>query len=184
MGMLNQKTYKQLIRGLEQQLWFFGQDTLNRENNLLERYGFDRHRTPEHDGSSRYQISLGLRTVELHSFCVGIYGNNQDGFLYVRAHNRAYVYLGETPPLPGSYLKELLIFPLGRESKRRFYESSCDFLKWMELYENWIDATYGKRYRLDCYERYHRKWLEPDQARKWFHTYRAIESNKKILQEV
>ncbi|MEM7008737.1 MAG: hypothetical protein AAF462_06320 [Thermodesulfobacteriota bacterium] len=178
--MINQKTYKQLIRGLEQQLWFFGQDTAVREDNLFEQYGFSRYRTPGHGGSSRYKITWCDRTVDLHSFCVGIYGDNHDGFLFVRAHDQAYCYLGEKPPLPGRYRSSFLMLPKDKESKGRFYEASCEFLEWIEDYESWIDATYGKGYRLDCYARYHRKWLAPDQARKWFREYRESQSKIKV----
>ena len=179
--MLNKKIYKQLIHGLEQQLWFFGQDTLDRENNLLEQYGFNRFRTPGHGGSSRYRIKWGHRIVDLHSFCVGIYGNNRDGFLFVRAHDKAYAYLGQKPPLPGRYRNAFLMLPSDKESKRRFYEASCDFFEWLEHYESWIDTTHGKGYRLDCYARYHRKWLSPDKARMWFQEYRKLDNNMKIL---
>ena len=179
--MFNQKIYNNLIRGLKQQLWFFGQDTADRENNLFEQYGFDRFRTPGHGGSNRYKTQWGQRTLELHSFCVGIYGENQRGFIFIRAYEQAYFYLGEKPPVPGRYRDAYLAFPSDGENKKGFYQTSCEFLKWLEHYESWIDSNFGKEYRLDCYERYHRKWLEPDIARKWFQDYRKLANNKKIF---
>lgn len=182
MCVLNQKIYKFLIRGLEQQLWFFGQDTQDRKNNLFEQYGFRRYRTLGHGGSSRYEIPWGFRTVELHSYCVGIYGGYQDGFLFVRAHDQAYAYLGQKPPLPGRYRKEFLMLPSDVESKEQFYKASYDFLEWLEHYESWLESAYGKSYRRDCYARYHRKWLEPDQSRKWFQQYRNLQRKSKTLE--
>lgn len=182
--MFNQKIYNELLRGLKQQLWFFGQDTSDRENNLFEQYGFYRYRTPGHGGSNRYKIRWGIRTLELHSFCVGIYGNNQDGFIFIRAYEQAYLYLGKKPPVPGRYRETYLAFPSAGEDKKGFYETSSEFLEWLEHYESWIDDTYGKEYRLDCYEKYHRKWLEPDKARKWFKDYRELAVNKKLFKAV
>ncbi len=169
--MLNQKIYKQFVRGLEQYLWYLGQDTRDAENNLLEQYGFRKYRTPGHGGSSRYTIKWKSRTIDLHSFCVGIYGNNQEGFLYVRAHDKSYAYLGKKAPLPGRYRKTFLILPSNKESKKRFFTASSVFLKWLEDYENWIETNYGKGYRRRCYRNYPGKWLSPAKARKWFQEY-------------
>lgn len=177
--MINQKIYKQLMQGLEQYLWFLGQDTKDHKNNLLREYGFRRYRARWHGGSSRYKKGWGSKTVDLHSFCVGIYSRKQDGFLFVRAHEKAYAYLGKKGPLPGRYRKTYLILPSNKENKKRFFDASCDFLEWLEDYEAWIERTYGKGYRIGCYRRYHNKWLSPAKARKWFKSYRALESRGK-----
>ena len=113
--MLDQQTYDELICGLKQYLWFLGQDTLDPQNNLLEEYGFHKYRTPGHAGTSRYKIKKGERTVELHSFCVGIYGDKKDGFLFVRANDTAYTYLGNEAPPTWKLSKRATI----RSTKRR-----------------------------------------------------------------
>lgn len=174
--MLNKKIYTQLVRGLEQHLWFLGQDTLDLKHNLLVRYGFRRYRIRGHGGSNRYKMKWRSRTVDLHSFCVGMYSTKHDGFLYVRAHDKAYAYLGKKAPLPGRYRKTFLMLPSNKESKERFFKASCEFLEWLEEYESWVDATCGKSYRRRCYRLYHRKWLSPAKARTWFKKYRKLGS--------
>ena len=85
--MINQKIYKQLLRGLEQELWYLGQDTLKRESNLLEKYGFHRYRTSGHEGSSRYKLKWRNRTLDFHSLCIGIYGNGEKGGIMSPSRN-------------------------------------------------------------------------------------------------
>lgn len=175
--MINQKIYKQLNRGLEQYLWYLGQDTKDPKNNLLRQYGFHRYRISGHGGSSRYKIKRGSKMVDLHSFCVGIYGKNKESFLFVRAHDQSYLYLGKKAPLPGRYRKTFLVRPVKRETKERFFIASCEFLEWLEDYETWVEKNYGKGYRIGCYKRYSSKWLSPAKARKWFQKYRKLGSN-------
>lgn len=111
--MFNQKIYNELLRGLKQQLWFFGQDTSEREDNLFEQYGFYRYRTPGHGGSNRYMIQWGIRTLELHSFCVGIYGNNQDGFIFIRAYEQAYLLSWEKTSGTGAIQRSVFSLSFG-----------------------------------------------------------------------
>lgn len=180
--MLNHRIIRKLNRGLEQYLWFLGQDTRDRKCNLLEEYGFHRYRTLFHGGSSRYQIPWGLKTVELHSYCVGIYGG-EEGFIFIRAQDSGFLYLGKLAPVPGRYNKKFLATPSNEESKRRFYSASCEFLQWLEHYESWVEANCGKKYRQDCYGRYHRKWLEPDAAHDFFNRYRFDLEGLKLQNE-
>ena len=156
--MSNQNKYDELILVLQQYLWFLGQDTLNPDDNLLQQYGFAKHPAVNHGGTSRYTFKWGDRTVELHSFCVGIYGNRQNGFLFVRAHDAAYLYLGNQAPLPGHYLDDLILHPENDGVMERFLPICSEFLEWLEDYEQWIDSTQGKGYRKNCYKMYHRKW--------------------------
>ena len=178
MHLFNQKIYKRLIRGLEQRIWYLGLDTEELENNLLVKYGFERYRTDNHIGSSRYKLNWKGMTVELHSLCLGIYSVDEDGFLYVRSPAGAYIYLDENPTLPGHYQSEHLLKPKTVEEKLRFHKASSVFLEWLEHYETWIDETLGKEYRLDCYERYKRDWLTPKEARQWFRDYRNLGSDR------
>ena len=178
MHIINQKIYKRLIRGLEQRIWYLGQDTIEVENNLLVKYGFERYRTSDHIGSSRYKLKWGSMTVELHSLCLGIYGAKQDGFLYVRSPAGAYIYMDNKPTMPGNYQTKFLIQPKDIESKVRFHKASSNFLDWLEDYENWINQTIGSRYRLECYKRYNHDWLPPDEAMDWFSVYKKLGTKK------
>lgn len=186
MHVINQKIYKRLIRGLEQRIWYLGQDTIDPENNLLVKYGFERYRTADHIGSSRYKLKWGAFTIELHSLCLGVYGAEQDGFLYVRSPEGAYIYLNQNPTLPGHYRSEFLIKPKTVEDKWRFHKASCVFLEWLEHYESWLDNTIGKDYRLMCYQLYKCDGLAPDDAREWFRQYRKLgtDSHKEARQLV
>lgn len=161
--------YQQIIRGLEQYLWFLGQDTKGR--NLLVEFGFQKHQAQDHGGSSRYTLKFGHRIIELHSFCAGIYGDSKKGFLYVRAHNKAYVYHSLEAPAPGKYPLSLMT-SADEARPRDFYTAIGDFLHWLERYESWIEEKYGKQYRINCYARYHKKWFPPAKARSWFRSVR------------
>ena len=174
MHVINQKIYKRLIRGLEQRIWYLGQDTLDHENNLLVKFGFERYRTSGHIGSSRYKLKWGSLTIELHSLCLGMYVENEDGFLYVRSPAGSYIYLDQNPTVPGHYQTEFLIDPKTMEDKWRFHKASSIFLEWLEHYECWLDETVGKDYRLACHQLYKHDWLTPDQARAWFRQYRKL----------
>lgn len=169
--MLSRSLQKNFVRGMNQQFWFWGIDTCDRTNNLLEEYGFRRFKTRFVGGSSRYRKKWNGRTLELHSFCAGIYGGKKDGFIYIRKCDEGYVWLGDKPPLPNRYSsKRMLSF---KNDPVRFHAAAADFLGWMDEFENWVDENYGKNYRKRCFRDYHLKWFAPKQAREWFRLYRS-----------
>jgi len=159
MRLLNRREQRRLIRCLEQQLWFFGQDVLAPAGNLLVRHGFTKWKPPFAPGSSRYRLAWRDRVIELHSFCVGIYSGGREGFLYVRAHDAAYGYRGGQPPWPDRYRQEWL---------RPLPHPACaEFAEWVMEYEQWVEDFCGPRYRPAVYERYRRKWKPPEEVRRW-----------------
>lgn len=177
MRLLTAAGYGYLLRGLEQQLWFLGQDVLHAaggRKNLLVQHGFEKFKPPFQQGSSRYRTVWKGRTVELHSFCVGIYGAKADGFLYIRAKNLAAVYCGRRPPWPGRYRDALLFQPRWGwiEEEARFHRAASVFLEWLDDYETWVEREMGADYRAGCYRRYHQEWLPPEEVRDWFRLYR------------
>jgi len=169
--MLKASVQRAFVRGMQQQLWFWGADTCKQANNLLEAYGFRRFKSLFVGGSSRYRMQWKNHTLELHSFCTGIYGGNKDGFVYIRKWDQGFAYSCNRPPIPNRYRNDCLIST--KENAQRVYEAAARFLEWMEHYENWVDANYGHTYREECFCDYHRKWLSPKQAREWFRLYRS-----------
>ena len=77
------------VLGIQMSRW--GRDVLHPEGNLLIRFGLQRFREPGQFGSSRYRCHWAGRTVELHSTCVGIYGDESPGIVFLRAHRCAYL---------------------------------------------------------------------------------------------
>ncbi len=157
--MLSRRDERRLVRCLEQQLWFWGQDVLAPVGNLLVARGFTKWKPRFVPGSSRYRLAWRDRVIELHSFCAGIYGGGREGFVYVRAHDAAYGYRGERPPMPDRYRQERLTPVTER--------AVADFAAWVLEYESWVDAVCGTDYRPAVYRRYHRRWRPPQQARQW-----------------
>lgn len=166
--MLSPEIHSSLTRGLEQWLWFLGQDALNGEINLLRRHGFERFKPLLTPGSSRYRRRWRGRRVELHSYCVGIYGASREGFIYIRARNRCFLYTGQRAPWPGDYPEHQLLPPETDAEQIRFHSVAAEFLEWLEAYEQWLDAHIGPDYRTDCYAAYHLKWQPPAKGRAWF----------------
>lgn len=167
---MNASVQRAFIRGMKQQLWFWGVDTCERSNNLLEAYGFRRFKSRFVGGSSRYRMTWKGRAIELHSFCAGIYGGGKDGFVYIRKWDQGFAYTCERPPIPNRYRGDCLVSP--KAESQRVCEAAASFLEWIENYENWVDKNYGHAYREQCFRDYHRKWLPPKQAREWFQLYR------------
>lgn len=161
-----------LARGLEQWLWFLGVDASKPERNLLERFGFIKKAPPSTGGSSLYELVWNGLLIELHSFCIGAYPNDADGFIYIRKHCKCFLYTASHTPCPGNYVDEDLTEPQMELELRSFHLVVSKFLNWLEEYELWIDHHYGMGYREACYKAYHLKWQPPTIGREWFKNYR------------
>lgn len=172
------KIYRFLMRGLEQQMWFFGQD-VRHGNNLLARYGFRPEREVGLQGSSLYRFRGEAGLLELHSFCVGLYREEQPGFIFVRGRLNAYLHHGKMPPHPGRYGEELMI-PRSESEWSAFENAAGVFLDWVLEYEAWIDRVAGKNYRLALYPHCPLPWLEPADAREWMRRYRSAPGTTKV----
>lgn len=165
------KIYHYLMRGLEQQMWFFGQD-VRHGSNLLARYGFLPSRETGLQGSSRYRFVSEVGLLELHSFCVGLYREKQPGFIFVRGRMNAYLHGGKAPPHPGRYLGESLAIPRSEWEWQAFQEAAGSFLGWVLDYERWIDRLAGENYRRALQPHCPMPWLAPESARAWLQAYR------------
>lgn len=171
--MLTAREQRQLVRALEQQLWFWGQDVLSPWGNLLVSYGFTKWKPRFVPGSSRYRLGWRDRVIELHSFCAGIYGGEREGFIYIRAHDAVCGYAGQQPPCPDRYRREWL--------RPVSIPALAEFCEWILDYERWLDTHYGEEYRVAVYRRYHRQWRAPRLARAWMQQW--IELNRRGCDE-
>jgi len=161
---------------LGQQMYFWGRDVRHPDGNLLVAAGFSRRPSEGLTGTSCYRLTLpDGDLVELHGACVGRYrgSGGEEGFLYVRGRQRAFLYTGAEPPVPGRYPGAMLRFGTAGE----MYRASCRFLDWWLAYEDWVAAVGGTGYRDDCFRAYRKlpasnPWLPPDRALAWLRAFR------------
>jgi hypothetical protein len=165
------KVNRYLRRGLEQQLWLWGQD-VRHGGNLLVRHGFHRFRTGSKTKSSHYRLTLADgATIELHAFVIGIYGADAAGFCFIRGRDAAYLYEGPEPPDPKCFCDTPLVWPETESQRAAFHAAAARFLTWAEEYERWIEALVGPAYRAGLFRHVTLPWLEPASARAWFAAY-------------
>ena len=124
------------VLGIQMSRW--GRDVLHPEGNLLIRFGLQRFRQPGQFGSSRYRCHWAGRTVELHSTCVGIYGDESPGIVFLRAHRCAYLMPGPEPWIPmAGTSREGLRTPRTPDERWAFFRALSQLLEWVERYEHW-----------------------------------------------
>ncbi len=165
------KIYRYFLRGLEQQMWFWGQDARH-GGNLLVRFGFERFRSGA-QGSSRYRLARQGATIELHSFCAGLYRPNTPGFLYIRGKYNAYRYDGSEPPDPECFCHAPLTIPDHTDEADPFFAALALFLDWEEAYEAWLEDLVGPKYRAGLFPHCPTPWLPPGDARVWLRAFSA-----------
>lgn len=164
------KIYRYFLRGMEQQMWMLGQDARH-GGNLLLRHGFERFRTSR-QGSSRYRLPWRGATVELHSFCAGLYRADAPGFIYIRGKYNAFRYDGTEPPNPESFCHAPLAIPEHTQLSDPFFAAVALYLDWAEEYEAWIEKLVGPGYRTNLFPHCPLPWLPPAEARRWLRTFR------------
>lgn len=159
---------------LGQQMFFWGRDVLHPSGNLLREFGFDRRASEGLDGTSCYRLERHREgdRIELHGACVGRYGREGDGFLFVRTRRRCYRYFGSEPPVPGKYEAARI----GEGSASELYRATIPFLRWWLAYEDWIAGTTEPGYRDSCHRMWQRlprarPWLPPGAAHAWLREY-------------
>lgn len=128
---------RDLIRVLELQMGRWGLDARHPSGSLLQRFGFERFRSGDHVGSSRYRMRWRDRAIELHSSCAGIYGGGRPGFVFVRPTRAVYAYLDEVVPVPGRVADDVCGIGTRPEHRLAFETASREFLDWIGQYEAW-----------------------------------------------
>lgn len=179
---------RDLAEGIQQQMYFWGQDVLRPEGNFLVEQGFQRSPSTGIKGTSCYRREWQNGHIELYGSCAGWYGENQ-GFTFIRPWKRCVIWRsGETTPIPGSWQKELID---SSATKTDLYLASHPFLDWLISYEYAVLAQFGRAYRQHTYWKYSKvpkakAWIDPARALQWFQCYREKPEElirpKKLLQ--
>lgn len=166
--------FRDLADGIQQQMFFWGQDVLQPEGNFLVAQGFQRSPSTGIKGTSCYRRKWQGGEIELYGSCAGWYGS-EGGFAFMRPQRRCVVWLsGEETPIPGEWSPDHLDT---RASREKLYQASLPFLDWLIDYEHAVLAQFGAGYRERNYRKYKkvpkaRAWLEPHEALRWFRTFR------------
>jgi len=163
-----------LAEGIQQQMYFWGQDVLRPEGNFLVEQGFERSPSTGLKGTSCYRRQWQKGHVELYGSCAGWYGEH-GGFTYIRPWKRCVIWRsGQDTPIPGFWQRELID---ESATKNELYHASLPFLDWLISYEYSILARFGRAYRQKTYWEYREfsnaeAWVEPSTALRWFQCYR------------
>ncbi|MDP0491843.1 MAG: hypothetical protein Q7Q71_12410 [Verrucomicrobiota bacterium JB023] len=164
---------RDLADGIQQQMYFWGQDVIRPEGNFLLEQGFQKSPSTGLKGTSCYRREWRQGHVELYGSCAGWYGK-QGGFTFIRPWKRCSVWLsGSETPIPGAWQKHLV----DRKATRAdLYQASLPFLEWLLSYEYAVLARFGRAYRKNTYWKYRKipktkAWLDPDLGLRWFQCY-------------
>ncbi|MGB2403447.1 MAG: hypothetical protein ACPIA7_08565 [Akkermansiaceae bacterium] len=166
--------FRDLAEGMQQQMYFWGQDVLRAEGNFLVREGFERSRSEGLKGTSCYRLAWQNGHIELYGACAGWYGGGR-GFTFIRPRKRCVIWLSDQlTPVPGAWRNDLIS---KATTKHELYEASLPFLDWLISYEKAVTTRYGSAYRLMNYRDYKKvpktkAWVTPEAALQWFQCFR------------
>ena len=166
--------FRDLAEGIQQQMFFWGQDVVHSEGNFLVNQGFTRSPSTGLKGTSCYRREWQSGHIELYGACAGWYGKD-GGFAFIRPQRRCVAWLaGEVTPRPGSWQVDLIDKTATRE---RLYQASLPFLDWVMSYEDAVLDRFGKSYRALNYKQYKKVpkaklWLPPSEAMDWLQCFR------------
>jgi len=152
--------FRDLAEGIQQQMFFWGQDVSRPDGNFLVEQGFERSPSLGIKGTSRYRLPWQEGHIELYGSCAGWYGEDS-GFSFIRPRHRCVIWLsGSETPIPGA-----------------LYQASLPFLDWLIAYEHGVLDCFGKDYREKNYRKYAKvpkakEWLKPAAALSWFQCFR------------
>lgn len=165
---------RDLAEGIQQQMYFWGQDVLRPEGNFFVEQGFERLPSTGIKGTSCYRKEWQGGSIELYGACAGWYGEN-GGFAFIRPRRRCVVWnSAEETPIPGEWQLDLMD---KSASKSDLYEASLPFLNWLIEHEQSVLDRFGIEYRNANYLSYKKvpkakAWLQPEEALQWFKCFR------------
>ena len=165
---------RDLAEGLQQQMFFWGQDVNHPAGNQLVQNGFVRTPSKGLKGTSCYRLEWQDGHLELYGSCAGWYGQ-QGGFSFIRPRKRVVIWENEnTTPIPGKWQPE---FVKTSATKEELHAASKPFLDWLISYEQTILNQFGTAYREENYLRYQRvlkatSWIKPHAALRWITCFR------------
>lgn len=160
---------RDLTDGLQQQMFFWGQDVLRPTGNFFLQQGFEKSRSKGLKGTSCYRLEWQGGHIELYGACAGWYRAG-DGFTFIRPRRRCYVWQSSREtPIPGAPQKEFL----RAVQKDELYLASLPFIEWLIDYEEAVTGQFGSGYRQENYRHYRKvpkakQWVEPQAALDWF----------------
>ncbi|MEO1857068.1 MAG: hypothetical protein ABGY95_06855 [Rubritalea sp.] len=166
---------RDLAEGIQQQMFFWGQDVLRPEGNFLVEQGFERHPSRGLRGTSCYRKDWLGGKIELYGSCAGWYGAG-GGFSFIRPKRKCVIWSSsEITPIPGVWQNVLINKQVTREE---LYLASLPFLDWLIFYERVVLDCFGSSYREANYGFYKKvpkakAWLEPAKALEWFECFRG-----------
>lgn len=161
--------HRDLAEGLQQQMFFWGQDVLHPTGNFLKKQGFTRSPSTGLKGTSCYRRTWQNGHIELYGSCAGWY-NEDGGFTFIRPRRRCYVWnSAQETPVPGDWQTEFC----QSVTRNELYTAALPFLDWLITYEESVLDNFGTDYRLENYREYRkvpkaRQWAEPSAAFRWF----------------
>lgn len=165
---------RDLANGIQQQMFFWGQDVSRPDGNFLVAQGFERSPSLGAKGTSRYRLPWQNGHIELYGSCAGWYGS-EGGFTFIRPRRRCGLWLsGTETPIPGTWQPELI----GKAaSNNDLHLASHPFLDWVISYEHTVLEHFGNSYREANYWKYGKvpkakAWLEPKAALQWLQCFR------------
>ena len=165
---------RDLAAGLQQQMYFWGQDVTHSQGNLFLSRGFERKPSTGIKGTSCYTCEWQGGCIELYGSCAGWYGV-QGGYCFIRPWRRSVIWNSkDSTPIPGHWQKEQI---QKKPDRSAIYKASLPFFDWLISYEEFVEETFGKSYRQSNYESYRkvpkaRAWMAPEQSLAWFKEYR------------
>ena len=179
---------RDLADGIQQQMFFWGQDVQRPGGNFFVEQGFTRSPSTGLKGTHCYRREWQQGHIELYGSCAGWYGEG-GGFTFMRPWHRCVIWRSEeTTPIPGSWQKSLIERSATRSD---LYQASLPFLDWLISHEYAVLAKFGKAYRLENYKDYRKRsktktWLPPTEALRWLQCYRErpeqLVRPKKLIQ--
>ena len=165
--------FRDLAEGLQQQMFFWGQDVIHPRGNQLVQNNFHRLPSKGLTGTSCYRREWQDGHLELYGSCAGWYGPD-GGFAFIRPRKRIVIWTGKTTPTPGLWQPEFIKRGFKKEE---LYASALPFLDWLIDYEETILNRCGREYRNKnhyCYDQVPKatSWLHPEAALRWFTLFR------------
>lgn len=160
---------RDLSDGLQQQMFFWGQDVLRPTGNFLREEGFKRSASRGSKGTSCYRLPWQNGHVELYGACAGWY-DPDGGFTFIRPRRRCYLWNSrEETPTPGAWQND----SLRAASFSELYTAALPFLDWLIAYEQAVLERFGCSYRDENFRKYRKvpkakQWVEPSAALRWF----------------
>ncbi|MEN8772378.1 MAG: hypothetical protein ABF379_15045 [Akkermansiaceae bacterium] len=165
---------RDLAEGLQQQMFFWGQDVTHPKGNQLVKNGFERLRSKGLKGTSCYRREWQNGHLELYGSCAGWYGP-YGGFAFIRPRKRVVIWTSsEKTPTPGLWEPDFIKPSIRKEE---LHAASLPFLDWLISYEKTILEQFGVEYREENYGRYDKvpkatSWVRPEVALRWFSCFR------------